>query len=147
MTAETQPDNTPAPLVVSVPRSDPDMERAYQEARQSISQFLERLHQPTPTQEYAAVKVRIGGEDRDHYIWVSEVTWDGIRFAGFVYGVDVPSPFESGDEYEARPDDIYDWMIIDGGRLMGGYTIRVARSEMTIENRERYDASLWFTVE
>jgi uncharacterized protein YegJ (DUF2314 family) len=142
-----QPINDSEALAVTVPRNDPDMEDAYQEARRTIARFIQLLKEPTPTQSYSALKIRISGQDQDEYIWISGTTYDGLMFTGIVSGSDLPLPLKPGDKCRIRADGIYDWMIVDNGKLVGGYTIRVMRSKMTIENRERFDASLWFAVE
>ena len=39
------------------------------------------------------------------------------------------------------PDDITDWMYIEDGRLIGGYTTRLLRERMSPEERKQLDAS------
>jgi len=41
---------------------------------------------------------------------------------------------------EFEPSYISDWMYIDDGYLVGGYTTRVIRDRMTPEEREAHDA-------
>src|SRR5258708_23927702 len=142
-------ENNRADITVAVPRDDPDMQQAYLEARRTIEQFIRYLQSPTLTQGYFGVKVRITGADRDEYFWMSDVAYDGGAFIGKIEGESnlLRQSKKAGDNHQARLDEIYDWMIVDNGKLVGGYTIRMARSKMTPENRERFDAALWFTVE
>jgi uncharacterized protein YegJ (DUF2314 family) len=126
----------PTEFAIAVPQDDPEMQQAFLEARRTIESFIQSLRAPSPTQEYFAVKVRLSGSDPIEYVWVNEVVHDGSAFIG-----------KPGDGFQARLDDIYDWMIVDQGRLVGGYTIRVARSKMTPESRAQLDASLWFTID
>lgn len=101
-----------------------------------------------PAQDYFAVKVRLSGLDRDEYIWIGEVIFDGHTFIGQINGQAQPLPFPKvGDGHLIRVDEIYDWMIVDNGKLVGGHTIRVARDNMTAESRKQFDASLWFAVD
>ena len=126
----------PTERAIAVPRDDPEMQQAFLEARRTIESFIQSLHAPSPTQEYFAVKVRLSGSDPIEYIWVNDVVFDGTAFVG-----------KPGGGFQAQLDDICDWMFVDQGRLVGGYTIRVARSKITPESREQLDASLWFTVD
>lgn len=135
-------------LAVAVPSDDPDMQQAFLEARRTIEQFIQHLRAPTPTEEYFAVKVRLSGNGQSEYLWMNDIAYDGINFAGKLDGESdlLPLNYQPADKYRARLDAIYDWMIVDNGKLVGGYTIRVARLKMTLENRERFDKQLWFNV-
>ena len=136
-------------LGVAVPGNDPDMRQAFLEARRTVEQFIQCVQKPTPTQEYFAVKVRLNGNDLDEFIWVSDIAYDGFAFTGKIVNQSdlLPSPQTPGDVYHVHKDDIVDWMIVDKGQLIGGYTIRVARNKMTPQNRKRLDATLWFAVD
>lgn len=39
-------------------------------------------------------------------------------------------------------EELSDWIIIDDGRLIGGYTIRVFRDKMSPEDRAKLDANM-----
>jgi uncharacterized protein YegJ (DUF2314 family) len=36
-------------------------------------------------------------------------------------------------------EDIFDWMVIDNGHLIGGFTLRVTRESLSSEERAAYD--------
>lgn len=148
----TSPKMTPNNLegrAVAVPSDDPDMQQAFLETRRTMDQFIQHLRAPTLTEEYFAVKVRFSETVQSEYLWMSGVSYDGVMFAGKLEGESdlLPLNYQPDNKYRAPLDAIYDWMIVDNGKLIGGYTIRVARRKMTPENRERFDEQLWFTVE
>jgi len=144
----TEQNNGLSDLAIAVPRNDPDMELAFLDARRTIEQFIRHVQNPTATQGFFAVKVKLSVGDRDEYIWINDVTYDGRIFVGHTGNkTDFLPELSLGDEYKVSQGDICDWMFVEQGKLMGGYTIRAARDKMTPENRKLLDASLWFAVE
>jgi uncharacterized protein YegJ (DUF2314 family) len=43
------------------------------------------------------------------------------------------------------PSRITDWMFIDHGRLVGGYTTRLIRQRMSPEERDAFDATVEYS--
>jgi uncharacterized protein YegJ (DUF2314 family) len=128
---------------------DADMNAAIKEAKASLSTFVAALKRPAPAQSYFAVKkpypVRDGG---DEHIWISNVSLDGSNFRGTVDNdpagkVDV----KIGDTVTVAPHEISDWMIIDDGRLIGGYTIRVFRDRLPPGERAEFDREMGLRFE
>ncbi|MHC5114007.1 MAG: YegJ family protein [Planctomycetota bacterium] len=136
------------PPVFLVEEEDEAMTRAIDEARATIDRFIEALQAPSPTQNYFSVKAPFtDGEDREH-IWLSGVSYDGTVFEGEIGNepADLTS-VKLGDRVAVAPDQITDWMIIDDGRLLGGYSIRLLRDRMTEAERREFDAGLPFVIE
>jgi uncharacterized protein YegJ (DUF2314 family) len=52
-----------------------------------------------------------------------------------------------GQAVTVRPQDISDWMYVDHGVLVGGYTLRVIRDAMTPAERAELDKSLPFKIQ
>lgn len=52
-----------------------------------------------------------------------------------------------GDQVEVLPSKISDWMIVEDNKLIGGYTIRVLRDEMSDDKKKEFDQSVPFTIE
>ena len=98
------------------------MDRAYAKARETHQEFVAALQDPKQTMEVFAIKKPFGKE----HIWLNEVTWDGSKFSAVVNNEPVDtSEVKLGDRVEVSPDEISDWMYVEGGALKGGYTIRV----------------------
>ena len=134
---------------VAVPRDDPDMKQAYREARDTVEAFITSLRNPTPTQGYFAVKIRLSDAcgDDDEYVWLRDVSYNDLAFTGEMSSVPAGPSYKVGDRYRVDKNDIYDWMIVDNGNLVGGYTIRAARRKMSVESRRQFDEHLWFDVD
>jgi uncharacterized protein YegJ (DUF2314 family) len=52
-----------------------------------------------------------------------------------------------GDQATVDPESISDWMFVDNGKLVGGYTVRVLRDAMSAAEREEFDKSVPFKIE
>lgn len=56
---------------------------------------------------------------------------------------EVPAGFEKWHQVGKRlgfdPEDVFDWMVIDNGHLLGGFTLRVTRESLAPEERAAYD--------
>jgi uncharacterized protein YegJ (DUF2314 family) len=77
---------------------------------------------------------------------------DGITYRdGSFYGTmgdDIPSPKLSiGDKITIARRDIVDWMIVADGRLVGGYTIRLAFQRVSPEQKERFLETVHYSIE
>ena len=142
----------PTPLPPPSPTSQPDldagMESAFQEARDTLSLFIERIAAPHPNRTYIAVKVRFSTPDGlSQDIWVDNVTYTGETFRGKM-GDDIPSlKLSFGEEIVIPTEDIVDWMIVEDGKLIGGYTIRLAYERMSPEEKERFLEAIDYSIE
>lgn len=125
---------------------DPEMNAAIDSARATVGFFLERIADPPPSQTYASVKVRFGDSTLGEHIWLDSVSFDGVRLHGLLNedAVDFPD-LKRGDSVSRAPDQISDWMIVDGGVVCGGFTTRVVREHMSVAERASADSSLAWT--
>jgi uncharacterized protein YegJ (DUF2314 family) len=139
------------PVVTSTPAisgTDAELDSAIAQARASLDTFIQTIAAPHADRTIVAVKVRftpLGEASQD--IWVDEVTYaDGVLRGSM--GDDIPSmKLEVGEKIKIDENDIIDWMIVQDGTLIGGYTIRLAMQRMSPEERERFLQSLDYSIE
>lgn len=128
--------------------SDTELEFAIGQARDTLHTFIEKIATPYADRTFVALKVRFtppGESPQD--IWVDEVTYTNGVFRGIV-GDDIPAlKLEAGEKIEVEEEDIVDWMIVEDGKLVGGYTIRLAVQRMSPEERERFLETLDYSIE
>lgn len=142
---------TSPPTALATPTTigtDAEFDAAVQQARDSLSTFIMTIATPHTDRTLVAVKVRFSPPDEvSQDIWVDEVTCtDGI-FRGSM-GDDIPAlRLEFGEKITVDEKDILDWMIVEDGKLVGGYTIRLAMQRMSPEERERFLQSLDYVIE
>jgi len=139
---------TPVPTSSVLLDSDAEMEFAFQEARDTLSFFIEQIARPHPNRTYVAVKVRFSPPDSSPQdIWVDNITYTDESFRGNM-GDDIPSlKLSFGEEIVIPTEDIVDWMIVEDGKLIGGYTIRLAYERMSPEEKERFLKAIDYSIE
>jgi uncharacterized protein YegJ (DUF2314 family) len=114
------------PAYFTITDRDKEMRQAVREARKNVGTFITALQHPTARQhDFEVKKPFIQGDIKEH-IWLSNVTFSGNRFHGYVDNT--PKEIKGlklGQRVSVNPNEISDWAYIDSGTLVGGYTIRV----------------------
>jgi len=141
----------PTPTTTPIPSTavtDPELDAAIQQARDSLLIFIDTIAAPHTDRTFVAVKVRFfppGESVQD--IWVDRVTYSDGVFRGNM-GDDIPSlKLELGQKITIEKEDVIDWMIVQSGKLIGGYTIRLAVQRMSPEERQRFLETLDYSIE
>lgn len=141
----------PRPAAPSTPTTssgDTELDSAIAQAQDSLDEFVIRIAAPRVNRTFVALKVRFAppGEARQD-IWVDDVTYSDGIFRGNM-GDDIPAlRLEAGEKITINEEDIVDWMIVEDGKLVGGYTIRLAVQRMSPEEREQFLETLDYTIE
>jgi uncharacterized protein YegJ (DUF2314 family) len=142
------PTQIPTPIPTTQLNTDVEMEAAFQRARDTLDSFIQRIGTAHPNRTLVAVKVRFAlpdGSAQD--LWVDQIRYREGSFRG-VMGDDIPSlKLSVDDKITIKRNNIVDWMIVEDGKLMGGYTIRLAFQRMTPEEKQRFLETVNYSVE
>jgi uncharacterized protein YegJ (DUF2314 family) len=124
------------------------MQRAAQEARRNVKKFVAALQHPGPGQQDFEVKKRfVQGSEVEH-IWLSDVQLVGNSFQGRIDNRPRKiGGLKLGQTVSVKPKEISDWLYIDNGKLVGGYTVRVHYNELSPEQKKRFDREADFKIE
>jgi uncharacterized protein YegJ (DUF2314 family) len=124
------------------------MHRAAQEARKTVGKFITALAHPAPGQEDFEVKKPFIEGNQVEYIWLSDVRLVGNRFQGRVDNQPrkIAGP-KLGQIVLVKPNEISDWLYIDNGKLVGGYTVRVHYNELSPQQKQEFDRTADFKIE
>ena len=127
---------------------DLEMETAFQQAQDTLDSFIQKIDAPQPDRTLVAVKVRFVLPDSSTQdLWVDRITYKDGSFHGTM-GDDIPSlKLSVDDKITIKRQDIVDWMIVENGKLIGGYTIRLAFRRMSPEQKERFLETVHYSVE
>jgi uncharacterized protein YegJ (DUF2314 family) len=135
--------------------SDPEMQRAYENARATFRYFWREIswerRRIVPALDVACVKAPFSDGDqvsRDEgtpeveHMWISEVDFDGQ----FVSGVLLNAPnwlktVKEGDSARFRLGEITDWMYAISGEVFGAFTVNLMRSRMGRQERQEHDVA------
>ncbi len=135
-------------MAVVVPVNDTALEAAAQEARESLDKFIGHLAHPKPNQSDFSIKAQIHDGGMGHVMWLQGLAFDGTDFTGFLgpdaAGLKTHNP---GDRIAVAPKDVEDWMFVENGKLVGGFSLRAIRGRLTGEARNQFVNSLWFKFE
>jgi uncharacterized protein YegJ (DUF2314 family) len=136
------------PTVVQVSDDDNAMNRAMDEARATVDQFVTALNAPQPTQKSFSVKLLVTDGQHSEHMWVPPVRYEQGKFFGQLNNVpDLVHGVKLGDEVSVPTNEISDWMFVDEGRLVGGCTIRVLRDGLSAAEKRQFDRSVPFKFE
>jgi uncharacterized protein len=146
---------TPSRQVLLTDNCDPEMERAYAQARATFRYFWREVawdrRRIVPALDLACVKAPFsdgerragtGGTPDVEHMWLSEVDFEGQ----FVSGVLGNTPnwlktIKEGDSARVPISQISDWMYVISGEAYGGFTVNLLRSRMSARERREHDAA------
>ncbi|MEM6798359.1 MAG: DUF2314 domain-containing protein [Planctomycetota bacterium] len=111
--------------VIDVADDDPIMVKAIDDARATVDQFIAALKSPKPAQNGLSVKALVEEGETGEHMWLTSLSYaDGV-FTGTINNAPAAlTSIKFGDQFTVPKDEISDWMFIEGGKLVGGYTIR-----------------------
>lgn len=130
--------------------SDPEMQRAYEQARATFRYFWREMsweqRRIVPALDLAAVKAPFsdepgsGDNPETEHMWLSDIEFDGE----FVTGVLLNAPnwvrsIQEGDSARIPVSQISDWMYAIGGEVYGAWTVNLLRSRMSPQERQEHD--------
>ncbi|SFE11859.1 Uncharacterized conserved protein YegJ, DUF2314 family [Chitinophaga sp. CF118] len=127
--------------VVNVAGDDIRMNWAIEKARATLHYFQNSLTAPQSHQQYFSVKVLIEDGLYHEHLWLTTPSFDD---EGNLYGIVGNKPVSVSSvsvnqRIGIESQYISDWMIIEDGRLVGGYTIRAIRDGLPESERLEFD--------
>ena len=135
------------PDVVGVDSEDTEMNGAIDQARQTTEVFLRVLAAPKPNQTDFSAKrpYPTKGSSSKEHIWISQLSYDGKLLHGKISDdpVNIPN-LKIDDAVSFSPSELSDWMYLEDGKIVGGYTIRVLRKHMSAQKSADFDKRLQF---
>jgi uncharacterized protein YegJ (DUF2314 family) len=136
------------PEYFQVPKDHAAMHRAVIAARKTVGKFITALKHPAPGQQDFEVKKPFVQGNQVEHIWLSDVRFVGNRFQGRVDNQ--PRKIQGvklGQLVSVNPNEISDWLYVDNGKLVGGYTVRVHYNELSSEQKQEFDREADFKIE
>ena len=130
----------PAAPTSIAPVSDQEFDAAVQQAHDTMNIVRQALLAPKASYTFVGLKVRFRGEGIFEDIWTEPVDYyNGVFTTQLVEGVTIQTGLHPDRLVLVPEKDVLDWMIIkDDGKLIGGYTIRLAYEHMTSDEKEEF---------
>ncbi len=128
----TLPSKNDEPEVLSVASDDKAMNWAIEKAQLTLDYFIASLSEIPHPARYVSAKVRIKDGNSVEHIWLTDPEFD---IDGNLFGVigNIPLNIKNvqlNQRVGVEQSQITDWMIVEQGRLIGGYTIRAIRDKI-----------------
>ena len=141
---ESSPKSEPQSEIYTVNNEHQLMNWAIEKAGYTLHYFEDSLADPKPYQQYFSIKVKIVDGEAVEHLWLVEPSFDS---EGHLYGIVGNNPqfvstVKANQKIGISRELISDWMIIEHGRLIGGYTIRAIRDGLSDSDLSEFDKSL-----
>lgn len=147
-------ESQPSPVFM-FDNSDPEMQRAYENARATFRYFWREIawerRRIVPALDLACVKAPFsdgakGTRTKDspevEHMWLSEVDFDGQIVSGVL--LNAPNwlkTIKRGDSVRIPLRQISDWMYAISGEVFGAYTVNLLRYRMGRRERDEHDSA------
>ncbi len=141
-----QPVRNGASAAVHEPVEDIGMNVATRQAQSTMQMFigkLKQLNQPQAAPSFFSVRARLGTDISYEDLWLSELNFDGTIFRGRLDNEPATlRGYKPGDVVEVLAKEVRDWVIVENGQVLGGYTLREQRGRMTMQEQQAFDATM-----
>jgi uncharacterized protein YegJ (DUF2314 family) len=127
---------------IGVAGDDREMNAAISEARRTIKQFYDAFANPRKGQTSFLLKVVFVSDDQVEHIWLADLELSGTKPKGVIANEPQSRGFRFKQTVEFDLTRISDWMYVDNGTLVGGYTSRLLRNRLSPEERKKLDAQV-----
>jgi len=117
------------------------MRDAIQSARQTLRDFFDALANPMPNQESFLLKVLFESQGKKEHIWMADIDASVFPLEGTVANEPEISGLSFMQRASFHPSQITDWMYIENGYLVGGFTTLAIRAGLSRQERAEYDSN------
>ncbi|QDT44101.1 hypothetical protein Pan241w_42070 [Gimesia alba] len=136
------------PAITYIKADDPKMLAAIETARSTFDQFQAAFKESKPSQSDFSVKVLIKEGEHQEHVWTTPVSFSDEEYIGTLDN----DPYQIktmilGDEVRTPKNQISDWMYVENGKLVGGYTVRALRDHLPDKERQEFEQGLPFKIE
>ena len=116
---------------------------AVAKAKASLPQFRGALEDGRCAGSFLGVKLHVPRVDgsEGHHVWLAVTSY----FANLYFCTPSELPADlvglrMGESKLATDDDVEDWMVMVGGVVYGGYSLRAIRAELPVNERPEFDS-------
>jgi uncharacterized protein YegJ (DUF2314 family) len=128
--------------IIGVKDDDPGMAAAVAEAKATLVEFEDALKKPAGRDGFA-LKKKFEENDQVEWMWVCDLKAVAGGFEGALNSEpEVIKKVKLGDKIKLKRDDVADWMYLDNGAMVGGYSVRLLVDRMPPAKRKAMEKDL-----
>jgi uncharacterized protein YegJ (DUF2314 family) len=134
--------------IATVTGTDAEMNAAIAWAQRTLPEFERRLASPPAAQSYIGIKAAFDYGDNDaEHMWIKNIAVVEGGYEGtLVSAPQYVHSLEAGQQVFVRREQVSDWLAIDDGVLVAGYTMRVIRKRLSPEEQREFDAMVGYRI-
>ena len=133
-----------SPSIYNFDSEDAQIKFAIEEATNSLQVFFDAYSNPNPNQKGFLLKVQFQDGEKTEHIWMADIDASVFPLEGTIANEPEIGDLKFMQRTTFHPSQITDWMYVEGGYLIGGYTIQAIRSGLSKDERREYDAAAPF---
>ncbi|MFH6945016.1 YegJ family protein [Flavobacterium sp. FlaQc-50] len=128
--------------IYKVTEDDIEMNKAIEKAKQTLDSFDYAFKNNNRIFTFFGLKKRFEENGKIEHIWIGNIQkFEKGKYIGVIDNFpEIIKGIKLLDTVEIEKKDISDWMYIQNSELRGGYTLRLLRDRMTVEERKKFDA-------
>jgi uncharacterized protein YegJ (DUF2314 family) len=124
-----------------IPFSDDDqrMQFAIDKARRTLGLFFDAFVAPKPNQQSFLLKVRFESQSMSEHLWVADIDASVSPMEATIANEPNLPGLKLMERTNFHSSQITDWMYLEDGYLVGGFTTQVIRAAMSPAERVEHD--------
>ena len=127
---------------------DAKMNAALAKGKASLPQFVAALKENQPSRRKFAVYARFVENEKVEFLWIEPVAMEGADFRGTVANEpEMLTKVKLGESILVPAADVSDWMYVEDGKLVGGYSSRALRDSLSETERAEFDKSMPYSFD
>ena len=129
-------DFSPSPEI-EIEQSDKEIEKIADNARRALPTFFRNLANPEKGASDFYIKYPLSGDDGGiEYVWLGDIrVKDGVYYGRLANSPTLLDGRKKNNLIAFDPDKITDWMYIQGGKIIGGRSIKYLLEKTPEEKR------------
>jgi uncharacterized protein YegJ (DUF2314 family) len=136
------------PMKVAFHPVDPQLEDATKAARSVLTNFITELSAPRSNQAYFALCARFDPPGSGEFLWITNPCLQHGMFSGTLSQTPQHAKgISPGETVHISESQVADWMYVQDGKLVGGYTLRLWRNRMTQQEKAVYESRVPYKFE
>ena len=133
--------------VIMASEIDMELNAAVKKAQATLNTFVAKTSTSSPSVTNASIKVAFDYGGGAEHIWANDVVHDNGTFTGTIDEDALYAPnIRAGQQVSVTADRISDWLVVEDGKLHGGYTIKVLIKSLPPEQQRAIMAAYGVTI-